>query len=251
MHGKNPPVRLIEIYCLFLFNCCFRKQRAAGGRRLLSRAALAVSSLFCCHSHPRCSFSAKSGAVMMERPAGTKPVHPWLCLLVAKCRLLAALLRACGLHRSHCLYLHGFLVPASFRACWAARAPRLCGRLVDGAAPGDAICKAQVLELPAGWGRVQGVPPFLREVGQIPAPSAKKGFAATAACEAELTLSSARGSVRLGGLETYFCGGKALVGTVHLRQNVVVSALTSLEAGKGSPESCFCCSLWDRKQYLC
>lgn len=85
------------------------------------------------------------------------------------------------------------LAPASFHACRAARAPCLHGRLVDGAAPGDAICKVQVPELPVGWGRVLGVPPFLCEVGQIPAPSAKEGFGATAACEAELALSSLGG----------------------------------------------------------
>ena len=137
---------------------------------------------------------------------------------MTKCCLLVVLLRACGLHCSHCFYLHRFLAPAAFRAFWAAHAPCLCGRLVDRAAPGDAICKAQVPELPAGWGRVPGVPPFLREVGQIPTPSAKESFSATAACEAELAVSSVRGLVWLGGLETCFCRGKASAGAVHSRQ---------------------------------
>lgn len=161
-----------------------------------------------------------------------------------------ALLRACRLHCS-CYFLFAqILASASFHVCRAARAPCLHGRLVDRAAPGDAICKVQVPELPVGWGRVLGVPPFIWEVGQIRAPSAKEGFGATAACEAELALSSLGGLVWSGGLETCFCRGKALAGTVHSRQNLVVSALTTVEAGEGSPKSCFCCSLWHRKQHL-
>lgn len=174
---------------------------------------------------------------------------PWLCLPVTKCCSLVALLRACGLHCSRYFYLHRFWHLPHFMHAGLPALPASMGGWWTEQPPGMLSAKCRCRSCLWGGDGCWGSLPSSGRSGRYQTPSAKEGFGATAACEAELALSSLGGLVWSGGLETCFCRGKALAGTIHSRQNLV-SALTSVEAGEGSPKSCFCCSLWNRKQHL-